>query len=153
VKPSAKVQLRRARTADLPRLLPFVRAFYAHFGYPFGAAQRRSLRRVVGDEAIGAVWFIRADGCDVGYVALIWGWSIEYGGLVGMVDELYVDAEHRGRGIGRATLRAVDGIARRHGVRRLFLEVERANRVAKRAYLRSGYLDTGRTMMTRPLKA
>lgn len=144
--------LRRVAGRDLERLLPVVRAFYAHFGYPFGAAQRRALARVVTDESIGAVWFIRVAGRAVGYVALVWAWSIEYGGLIAVVDELYIEAAHRGRGIGRTALRAVERRARRMGVRRLFLEVERANRRAKRTYLTCGYLDTGRTLMTRPLR-
>ena len=86
-----------------------------------------------------------------GYAVLTLGWSIEYGGLVAMVDELFVEEAHRGRGLGAWALRRLDAEARRLGVVRLFLEVESYNRRAKALYARIGYDDRKRSLMSRPL--
>ncbi len=146
------VRLRRLAPRDWRIAQPLVRQFYAHFGYRYAAnAQGGAFRQLLDDPRLGLAWLIEADGEAAGYVALALGWSIEYGGRVAVVDELFVRADLRGRGIGRAALRLVKGAARRQRIRRLFLEVESYNRAAKRLYAALGFLDTRRTLMTAPL--
>jgi diamine N-acetyltransferase len=55
------------------------------------------------------------------------------------LDKLYVDQRFQGRGFGSALLRHVEAEARRHGCRRLYLQVNKNNRGAIAAYLRNGY--------------
>jgi ribosomal protein S18 acetylase RimI-like enzyme len=149
---SPPVRLRRLAPRDWRIVQPLVRQFYAHFGYRYAAqVQGRAFRQLLGDAERGLAWLIEMDGAVAGYVVLALGWSIEYGGRVAVVDEIFVGEELRGRGIGRAALSLVKGAARRHRIRRLFLEVESYNRGAKRLYTSLGFLDTRRTLMTAPL--
>lgn len=150
---SARVALRRLGSRDWPRVAPLVREFYAHFGYRFSdRVQGRVFRQLLGDPSIGCAWLVEQGGRPVGYVVLVMAWSIEYGGRIGVVDEIFITAPCRGRGLGVAALRGVISAARRLNVRRLFLEVESYNAGAKRFYKRLGFLDTRRTLMTRPLR-
>jgi len=74
-----------------------------------------------------------------GYSILIPFWSNEYGGVVLFVDELYVVAQSRGRGIGRglfefiARERPFDAVA-------VFLEVSPTNQRAQKLYQSLGFL-------------
>lgn len=137
---------------DFPRVAPLVRRFYAHFGYPYSArVQGRSFRQLLADPARGRAWLVTAGGAPAGYVVLTLGWSIEYGGRVAMVDELFVEAAHRGAGLGTWVLERMKAEAGKMGVRRLFLEVESYNRRAKALYVRCGYDDRRRALMSRAL--
>ena len=87
-------------------------------------------------------------GQTVGYVVVCHGYSIEYGGVTGFLDELYLLPAARGRGIGSATLRFLRKESGRRGWVSLLLEVVRGNRKAARLYARRGFADHGRTLMT-----
>lgn len=65
-------------------------------------------------------------------------------GTVG-VRAFYVAAGHQGRGLGTAVLRALPAYVREHypDADRIALTVNRQNEVARRAYLRAGFRDTG----------
>ena len=55
-----------------------------------------------------------------------------------------IDADHQGKGIGTAALRAlVELIAERHGCAELFLSYVPGNAVAERLYARVGFVPTG----------
>jgi ribosomal protein S18 acetylase RimI-like enzyme len=82
-------------------------------------------------KAIGAVWVVFLPAEDAGF---------------GFVDtqipelSLWVDANERGRGLGRGLLRLLKNEARRRGIRTISLSVE-ADNVAKRLYEAEGFLD------------
>ena len=52
----------------------------------------------------GVVWVVAAENKLLGYALLIPYWSNEYGGNVLHLDELYVQPENRGQGIGKALI-------------------------------------------------
>jgi GNAT superfamily N-acetyltransferase len=68
--------------------------------------------------------------------------NIWYDGPVGLVDELYVAPEARGRGIGSALLAAVESITHKRGGRLIEIAVDGADTDARRFYERNGYTDT-----------
>lgn len=55
------------------------------------------------------------------------------------LDKLYVHPDHQRRGIGAALLRTVEDWARRQQARRLWLQVNRGNAQAIRAYAKYGF--------------
>ncbi len=63
--------------------------------------------------------------------------------------DIEVEAEARGRGIGQAALEVLHTWARDHGYDRVGLHVFGANDVARRLYLRLGYLETDVAMEKR----
>ncbi len=139
--------LRRARPDDLELLLGLVAEFYVvdHHPYDEGTLRAAFPALLDGDER-GVVWLICAggkaagDGAEgevMGYAVITWGYSLESGGVEGLVDEVF--SRRRSQGIGGAALAEVLEDCRRRGVKRMFLETESANGAARRFYARHGF--------------
>ena len=67
------------------------------------------------------------------------------------MDELFVAADSRGRGLGTSGLALAEAECRALGVRTLQLEVERDNVAAQELYRRSGFKDYNRFLLTKRL--
>jgi GNAT superfamily N-acetyltransferase len=78
---------------------------------------------------------------------------MEYGGLRGFIDDLYVRPAARGQGAGAGLLTAAREAAAAWGVRALHVEVGPDNQVARRLYARAGYTDSGHLLLSLPLAA
>lgn len=138
-----------ARPADLDTLAGMVGEFTGEGGYPFDrAAVRAMLCDMLARDDMGRAWFIWDADDLAGYVAVCFGWSIEFRGRDAFIDELFVRPAFRGRGHGTAAMRMVEQQAPGLGIRALHLEVERHNRGARRLYQRLGYHDHQRHLMT-----
>ena len=97
--------------------------------------------------------FILRRGADVvGYMVLVPFFSNEYGGIVGVVDELFVLADWRGKGIGGQALVLAKSVATERGWVRLSLETNAANARARVLYERQGFTALTRVTMTVDLK-
>lgn len=135
---------------DAETLIPFVRDFCAHFDYPYAEAEKREvLATILRSPSVGRIFFVEAEGRPVGYIFLSFYVSIEYGGLTAFVDELYVTPGHRGRGLGTRVLHEVFALAPGLGLRAIHLESERSNTRATALYLRLGFIDHDRKLLTR----
>jgi diamine N-acetyltransferase len=134
---------------DLPLLEQLVRAYYVEDGPAFHEdRQPAALAALTAGEPFGRAWLIRLDGRPVGYVVLSWGFSVEAGGREACVDEFYLMPEVRNHGLGSSALALVEDEARNLAVRRVFLEVQRGNRVIE-LYRRAGYVDHDRFLMSK----
>lgn len=143
------VRLAALEAADLPLLERFVRAYYLEDGHAFHEdRQPAALAALAAGDPFGRAWLVRTGGRTVGYVVLTWAFSVEAGGREACVDELYLVPEARNRGLGRRVLELLEAEARVLGVSRLFLEVERRNRVIG-LYRRAGYVDHDRFLMSK----
>lgn len=147
------VLLREAGPADLEALLPLVRDYHAFEQVDLSDAERAAvLRPLLEDRALGQVWLLECGLEAVGYVALCFGYSIEFQGRDAFVDELYVRPPWRGRGLGRRALEEACRRARDAGVRALHLEVANDNERAMRLYAALGFDNRTRFhMMSRKL--
>jgi ribosomal protein S18 acetylase RimI-like enzyme len=58
------------------------------------------------------------------------------------VHDIAVSPAHRGQGVGRTLLKAVEAEARRQGCCKITLEVREDNEIAKKTYLRVGFQPT-----------
>lgn len=99
----------------------------------FGKLQPGSfvLEAVYQDQAIGVVWLVQKN-------TEWWIYDIE------------VDDVHRGEGLGRATLRAIERFASEQGGEKLNLSVFGFNKVARNLYESEGF-NTVRIHMSKPL--
>ena len=151
--PPDATRLRRATGADLTALVALVRAYHDGDGIESDAAELPAiLRPLLADSTRpdagaqlrdgvpkGCAWLIEHAGETVGYVAICFGYSIEFRGVDAFVDEIYLAPAYRGRGIGAQALRlAIDG-ARAHGAHALHLEVDPDNAAAVRLYQAAGF--------------
>ena len=150
--PEAEVALAPAAPPDLDALLVLLARFNASQGYAFDAASaRHALGELLANPELGRAYWLRREGVNVGYAVLCFGWSLEWGGRDAFVDELFVEASARGRGVGRAALRALIREAGRLGVRALHLEVEHGNEAGQALYRSEGFVSNERRILTRRL--
>lgn len=84
-----------------------------------------------------------------GYIVLTFGFSLEFHGRDAFVDELYVRNGYRGHGIGKASLRLVEEVCQKEGIKALHLEVDRQNLHAQNLYRKAGYKDHDRYLLTK----
>ena len=142
-----------ANHSDVDFLLVLMKEFYAveHLNFDEGVA-RQGLQQIISNSFYGLVYLISIEGEVIGYVVLTFGFSLESHGRDALVDELYLREIHRGKGIGKASLRFVEEICRREGIKALHLEVERVNTRAQAVYRQAGYLDHDRYLLTKWLE-
>jgi len=139
-----------AGPADAELLLGMMREFYEceHIEFVEGDA-RCALAQILSDGSLGRVWLIESGGEVAGYLVLTLGFSLEFKGRDAFVDELFLRAAFRGRGLGRRALEFAEAACRGLGVRALHLEVERANAAAGLLYRRYGFAEHDRHLMTK----
>src|SRR4051812_24823980 len=144
-----------AGPADIPTLIDLMAEFYAESGFPLPVANAgRAFGALLADPRLGAAWIGRTqDDEPTGHVVLTVCYSMEYGGLRGFIDDLFVRPVARGQGVAAALLDAVIADCGVRGVRALHVEAGPENAVAQRVYARSGFVDRGHTFLTRPLAA
>jgi ribosomal protein S18 acetylase RimI-like enzyme len=148
----AESVLAPAGPADLDALLPMLERFNAGEGIAFDAAvARRALGELLARPELGRVFRIVEAGATVGYGALTFGWSLEWGGRDAFIDEIYLELPQRGRGLGRTALRALMAEACALGVRALHLEVDAENAPAQALYRAEGFSGSERRLLSRRL--
>lgn len=139
-----------ASVADMELLLDFMPEFYEGEGLAFDErAARAALQKILSDDRLGKIWLIQLSGIAIGYVVLTLSFSLEFHGRDACIDEIYVRAEHQGKGIGRYALEFVEDACRSLDVRALHLEVERDNGNAQALYRKSGFEDHDRYLLTK----
>jgi ribosomal protein S18 acetylase RimI-like enzyme len=127
------------------------RAFHEEDGHPLTRAGEQALHQLVVGDPYGRCWIVHERGQPVGYAVLTLGFSIEYGGRDGFIDDLYLVPSARGRGLGRRVLSFLLDEARALGIRTLHLEVATENDPAARLYEALGFVAAGRRLLSRDL--
>jgi ribosomal protein S18 acetylase RimI-like enzyme len=130
-----------------PALIAMAKAFHGQDEPPFGAASEAAALQLARGSPFGRAWLVMLDSKPVGYVVVTLGFSLEYGGHDGFIDDLYLAPEVRGRGLGDQLIRFAIGEAGKLGIRTLHLEVEAGNDRASALYLKAGFRETGRHLM------
>lgn len=145
--------LHLASLDDLDRLTALVRAFQEELGFAQTEDRRRAvLRPLLEGIPHGCAYLIGPARAPLGYVIVTFGWSVEFGGLDGFIDELYIRPPVRGRGIATDVLISLPKALAAAGMKALHLEVDRSNDTAQRLYQRTGFrLRDGYHLMTRKL--
>jgi ribosomal protein S18 acetylase RimI-like enzyme len=146
-----RLTIRPVGLGDLDTLTRLAEDFHAEDGHVLDEGGRRALAAIAGGEALARAWLLELEGRAAGYGVLTLGFSVEYGGRDGFIDDLYLTPEARGRGLGRQAMAFLEAKARELGVRALHLEVSAENARALALYGRSGFRDNGRRLMTKRL--
>ena len=104
--------------------------------------QRRSaVASLLQDKSLGEIWLIRKLDSLIGYIAICYSYSIEFGGRDAFIDVFYVEAAERGKGIGSKVLMEVSELLRERDIVALHLEVDGTNERAKSIYAKEGFLN------------
>jgi ribosomal protein S18 acetylase RimI-like enzyme len=144
------LQFDSLREDEADALVAMVRAHHADDEYPHSPYFEAAIVQIAKGEPMARAWMVRhAD--VIGYVVLTLGYSIEYGGRDGFIDDLYLIPEARGLGWGRMVIDFALSEAARLGIRMLHLEVEANNDRGQSLYRSAGFENTGRRLMRRRL--
>ena len=145
--------LHLATPEDAPKLLPLVAAFHEHQGLATSPEhQHDAIMPLLEGSPHGAIWLIGPRRAPVGYVVISFGWSIEYGGMDAIVDEIYVRSAVRRRGMGCEALNGLAKALKQGGVRALHLEADLENETLIRFYQRAKFVTReGYAYMSREL--
>lgn len=144
--------VRLATLTDIDALVRLMKQFYAEANFTLSEhAASRAFEALLDDSRLGQVWMIEDAGHPAGFVVLTVGFSMEYGGLRGFVDDFFVAPQYRRRGLGHAALEEVKRACLRRGVRALLVETGPSNEAALSAYRSVGFEDAGRTVLVLPL--
>jgi GNAT superfamily N-acetyltransferase len=100
----------------------------------------------------GRILVALVDGSPIGVAVLSSVWTLEHGGRAMWLDELYVEPDRRGQGIGRQLLAAALQTAAGIGAIAVDLEVETSHARAARLYAREGFQRHDRTRWVRKLE-
>ena len=132
--------LELAGPRQLGELLPLVAAYHAFEEVETSPEQlRSSVANLLRDKSLGEIWLIRKQDSLIGYIAVCYSYSIEFGGRDAFIDEFYIEAAERGRGIGGSVLVEINTLLRERGIVALHLEVDGTNERAKSTYARAGF--------------
>lgn len=88
---------------------------------------------------LGAIWLIGPQRAPLGYVMISFGWSADLGGMIGWVEEIFVRASVRRRGIGTEVLHAVSVALRKADLRALHMRLSPADDAMARFCTRAGF--------------
>lgn len=140
--------LRLARPDDLDRLTTLVAAFHAEEGIEQENDNRRAaLLPLLEGIPHGCVYLIGPTRAPLGYVIISFGWSVEFGGMDGFIDEIYIRPAVRGRGIATEVLTELPKALAEAGLTALHLEVDHHNKAAQRLYQRTGFVARDSNML------
>lgn len=146
-----EVSLTPADGAVTARITELAREFWLEAGFAHEERQRKALHRLAESPDLGKVYVIDFNGSEVGYAVLCWGFSIEFGGRDAFLDEFYVVADHRKRGIGAQALELLAEAAKTEGCAALHLEVMPGNERVLDLYGRAGFKTRRSQLMSRML--
>ena len=145
--------LHLAAAEDLARVAQLVLAFQAEMGREADPAELEdALVPLLEGAPQGALWLVGPRSAPVGYVAVGFGWSIEAGGLVAQVDQLYIRPAVRRRGMGGEALDALARTLSEAGARAISIDVAEPDAKSHRFYARARFRPRpGRVTLTRTL--
>jgi GNAT superfamily N-acetyltransferase len=128
-------------SADLPELLSLVRGYCDFYQVtPSDRALLALSRALLADPRREGLQLLARDdaGRAVGFATLYWSWQTLAAARVGVMNDLFVAAEARGRGVAEGLIAACLERCREHGAARLVWQTARDNHRAQAVYARVG---------------
>jgi GNAT superfamily N-acetyltransferase len=146
------IQIRRATPADVEEVTELLAAQLAEHDIPIDRADLAfAAEGILRVAERGFVLLATADEGAVGVACVSFSWTVERGGVVAWLDELYVAPRMREHGLGGALLGEAIAAATAEGCRTMELEVETSHARAEHLYRRHGFGDLPRRRWTRVL--
>lgn len=98
----------------------------------------KTFKEVISGSPYVKAYIIESDNEIAGYALISLTYSNEAGGIVVIIDELYIDDKYRGKGLGTELLKFIEE-KYSNKVKRYRLEVSNENEAAEKLYRRIGY--------------
>ncbi len=123
-------------TADLPELMPMLRAYCDFYRVEPTDERLRALVSALIDNPYDGLQLIARDndGTPLGFATIYWTWQTLYAARVGVLNDLFVIPASRGSGAGRALIERCREVCRERGAEKLVWETALDNTTAQRLY-------------------
>ena len=142
------VSFRPCGPKDCHALVKLTTAYSRHDKIPYDLASlRRGLEALLRNPSQGQAWLLETHRHPVGYALLTYNFDLEYGGVEGMLTDLYVDKRYRNRGVGSLALSDWEDFCRERGIRAIELQVLNRNKPAETFYRKAGFRVLPRKVM------
>jgi GNAT superfamily N-acetyltransferase len=134
------IRISRAAEADLGDLLPLMRAYCDFYEVePSDEALLDLSRALIADpDREGVQLLAHEAGEPLGFATIYWSWATTIAARIGVMNDLYVTPEARGKGVADELVRACLEECRTHGASKLTWQTARDNLRAQRVYERLG---------------
>lgn len=130
-----------AKPEHLEKLVTLVEAFHTEEGISSTDDTRRAgVLPLLEGIPHGCAYLIGPPNAPIGYIVICFGWSVEFGGMDAIIDELFIRPGVRGRGIASEALIALPRALSAFGLRAIHLEVNKDNPNARKLYTRAGFV-------------
>ena len=147
------ISVKPAISEDIDDLLELMSDLYAESDYDLNRElSRRALDDLIEHSSLGNVWLMRDGGRTAGYIVLTVCFSMEYGGLSGYVDDLFVRQKFRRQGLGRLAMEALLAECHQREVKAIHVEVDLNNQRAKNLHRKVSFREEDRELLTCKLK-
>ena len=138
---SPSMELVLAKKKDLDTVLTLIQEFHEMEGIE---SKRTVLMNAVypllkKQNEFGCILVIQLDGETVGYIALCFGYSLEFGGRDAFIDELYIRKSHRGKKLSTAAIEHCKALAKPLAINALHLEVNAKADKLQALYKKNGF--------------
>jgi ribosomal protein S18 acetylase RimI-like enzyme len=123
--------------ADLPELLPLMRAYCDFYEVkPPDESLEEMAKTLIAEQGREGIQLIARDhdGSPLGFATVFWTWQTLNAARAGVMNDLFVTPDARGRGIGKALIEECRRRCRAHGAAELVWETAPDNEVAQRLY-------------------
>jgi GNAT superfamily N-acetyltransferase len=134
------VTFRPCGPKDHKVLLKLIVAYYRFDKIPYKLESlSRGLDTLLRNLSQGQAWLLETHHKAIGYAILTYNFDLEYGGVEGMLTDLYVEKRFRNRGVGSLALYEIEDFCRERGIRTIELQVQHHNKSAETFYRKAGF--------------
>jgi GNAT superfamily N-acetyltransferase len=138
---------------DLPQMADLLAELFAleKDFRPDREKQMRGMRTILDEPELGKLFVLRVDGHVAGMANALFTISTAEGGRALWLEDVVINREFRGTGLGRKLIEYVLNWAKQRGVVRITLLADRENRPALDFYRKLGFIDSHMTVLRKPL--
>ncbi|MEI7984931.1 MAG: GNAT family N-acetyltransferase [Armatimonadota bacterium] len=127
--------LREATLDDISLLVDMMEEFYVDSDYSLDHVEAAdAFQALISQPHYGAIWLVFDDSKIAGYVILTIRFAMEFGGLDGSIDDLYIRPEARRKGFASQLLQSLLIECDDRGLKALHVEVGPDNEAAQTLY-------------------
>jgi GNAT superfamily N-acetyltransferase len=137
---SEEIQIGPVEDAEFERLLPLIGSYQRFYEVEDVDEERNRafFRRFLAPSEDGLLIGARAEGRLLGFACLYWHFSSTLAAETVLMNDLYVEPEARGKGVGRKLIEASREVARERGAAHLEWATAPDNHTAQRLYDSTG---------------
>ncbi|HEY9839919.1 MAG TPA: GNAT family N-acetyltransferase [Candidatus Obscuribacterales bacterium] len=143
------LEMRPGQPDDQTLISTMMRQMYSSLEMIYTPGVEAAVAKILADPALGRIWLLKHAGQVIGYATLSRWFSTELEGWTAYLDELWIEPQWRGKGLGSQVIAKLIAQCRADGLRTLRLELEDWNEGAERLYQRQGFKTEPRKLMTK----